>query len=108
MALSPPSRDPSWLSAEMKYVLEDQALAHGRYSKIYKAKETGSDKVLAVKVFNRLPETQRDSQRRIAIRHEASMLAAVRQGVSTTIEPLHNQTPPPRRSSNVFPKASVG
>jgi hypothetical protein len=108
MALSPPSRDPSWLSAEMKYVKEDPPLANGRYSKIYKAKETGSDKVLAVKVFNKLTAEQLDSQRRITVRHEASMLAAVRQGVSTTIEPLHNQTLPQRRSSNVFPEASVG
>jgi hypothetical protein len=92
MALPPSSRNPTWLSAEMKYVIEESPLQEGRFCKVHKAKEVGTDKVLAVKVFNKLAAEPRERERRRAIRHESSMLAAVRQGVSITVRQLYHQT----------------
>lgn len=82
-----------WLSAEMKYRLKEE-VGSGKITTVHKAIEVDTKKVLAVKIYNKLPLAAEDSKRRAAIRNEATMLDIVRNGVSTAIRDLSDETLP--------------
>ena len=82
MAHPSSARDASLL---WKTYVKEQEVGHGRYAKVYKAKEVGTDSILAVKVFNKLASAAEDVQRRQAVKNEVRMLDAARHGVGTAV-----------------------
>jgi hypothetical protein len=66
------------------YVKENE-VGRGRYAKVYKAREVGTHRVLAVKVFDKLGSRSEDARRRQDVKIESKMLDAVRSGVSVFI-----------------------
>jgi hypothetical protein len=65
--------------------VKENEVGHGRYAKVYKAKEVGTHRVLAVKVFDRLGSRFEDARRRQDVKIELKMLDAVQSGVSLLI-----------------------
>jgi hypothetical protein len=97
MAQPSSSTGIGWLSAEMKYILQGE-VGIGKIASIHKAVDVDSNKVLAVKVFYKLPSEVEESKRRLVIRNEAIILNAVRNGVSAVIrDSCENLLPLPPR-----------
>jgi serine/threonine protein kinase len=87
MTYSSASTDGSSLSPDMKYELVRE-IAQGSNSKIYMARELGTGKALAVKIFNKPNQTRQQLALKLAIRHEVQMLELVQGGVSISITRL--------------------
>lgn len=73
-------------SSPWKSYTKENEVGRGRKAKVFKAKEVDTCRVLAVKVFDKLNSRAEDARRRTAIKLEAKMLDAVRNGVSTMVE----------------------
>lgn len=69
-----------------KTYTKEREVGRGRYAKVYKANEVETKRILAVKVFDKLPSRSEDDHRRAAIRREVKLLNKVRDGVSTKAE----------------------
>lgn len=61
-------------------------MGEGRSSKVYKAREVMTKKIIAVKMFGRGRTTYEDKKQREAIKKEVEMLAAAQGGVSTPLQ----------------------
>jgi hypothetical protein len=73
-----------WLSAEMRYTVLDE-IGLGRMTRVHKAVEDDTGKVLAVRFYNRLPLVSEEATRRMFLRVEAETLEMARGGVRRAI-----------------------
>lgn len=90
MAQSSPAQVSSWLS-KVKYETAEKVEAQG-YSSIFAAKEVGTKKLLAVKVYNHREHEDRFNEKmRVKIKLEVKLYLKVRDGVSTLIGTSYKQ-----------------
>lgn len=79
------AHDPNWLSPQMKYKLAERSVGREGPAEIYTAAEIDTNKVLAVKVWDKEENRLREKLRRRSIRAEGEILQIVRGGVSTVL-----------------------
>jgi serine/threonine protein kinase len=76
-----------WLSAQMRYTVLHE-IGNGKMTVVHQAIDDDTGKVLAVKVYKRLPTISEDAKRRAFLREEAEILTIARDGVSRVITDL--------------------
>lgn len=81
MAHSSSSEDIPWLA---EVYLLGKVSGTGRTATVYRAREAGTDRSLAVKVFHKARIASQELQRREAIKAEVDLHRAVQHGVSIT------------------------
>lgn len=80
-------RYPFWVTAQTQYELVER-IHRGEYSTIYKAKELGSGRVLAVKKFVNFMDPYKNFRFREIVEEEWRMADSIRGGVSMVVEHL--------------------
>ena len=76
-----------------KAYIKEREVSRGQHAKVYMAREVGTRRSLAVKVFDKPASLAEDMRRRQAIKHELKMLDAVRNGVSAASKTRLGWTP---------------
>lgn len=77
--------DESWRWNE--YIIEEQ-VGGDQWSKLHKAREVLTNKIIAVKIFGRFCIPAKDRSHVRAIENEVEMLGAAKNGVSKMVEDL--------------------
>ena len=75
----------AWITATSRYELIGK-MGDEEDGIVYKAMESGTERIFAVKVFHREKSPDEERRHRVAIRRQTQILAEVRNRVSTLIQ----------------------